>query len=79
MPDAEVRVGVYRHYKGNRYQVLGVGRHTETLEKLVLYQALYDSEEYGNKALWVRPLNMFLETAEVDGKPVPRFTFFYLC
>ena len=61
-------VGVYRHYKGQRYQVLGTARHSETLEPLVVYRALY-----GEHGLWVRPLAMFVETVLVDGKSVPRF------
>ncbi|MGN2252738.1 DUF1653 domain-containing protein [Frateuria sp. GZRe12] len=60
--------GVYRHYKGQRYEVLGVARHSETLEELVVYRALYG--EYG---LWVRPMAMFSETVTIDGEPVPRF------
>ena len=60
--------GVYRHYKGERYQVLGTARHSETLEPLVVYRALY-----GEHGLWVRPLAMFVETVRVDGKSVPRF------
>ncbi|MCX7513656.1 DUF1653 domain-containing protein [Frateuria sp. STR12] len=60
--------GVYRHYKGQRYQVLGVARHSETLEELVVYRALY-----GEQGLWVRPAAMFEETVAVDGRPVPRF------
>lgn len=60
--------GIYSHYKGNRYEVLGVAHHSETEEALVVYRALYG--EYG---LWVRPLAMFTETVEVQGEPVPRF------
>lgn len=60
--------GYYRHYKGNRYQVLGLARHSETLEMLVVYRA-----DYGDKGLWVRPVAMFLETVEVDGIRLPRF------
>ncbi|HEX2854911.1 MAG TPA: DUF1653 domain-containing protein [Opitutaceae bacterium] len=66
----EVRPGRYRHYKGNEYLVLGVARHTETEESLVVYQALY-----GARGLWVRPAAMFCETVTVDGKVVPRFAF----
>ncbi|SEL59960.1 DUF1653 domain-containing protein [Halomonas daqiaonensis] len=62
------RPGIYRHYKGPLYEVLGVARHSETEEKLVAYRALY-----GDYGLWVRPLDMFLETVEVQGEPVPRF------
>ncbi len=60
--------GTYRHYKGNHYEVLMIGTHTETQEKLVIYKALYEPFE-----VWVRPLEMFLETVEVDGVVVPRF------
>jgi hypothetical protein len=60
--------GRYRHYKGNEYEVLGVARHSETMEELVVYRALY-----GEFGLWVRPLAMFRETVVVEGKTVPRF------
>ncbi|MGB1403628.1 MAG: DUF1653 domain-containing protein [Porticoccaceae bacterium] len=62
--------GVYRHYKGNRYEVLGVATHSETEEPYVVYRPLY-----GDYSLWIRPLSMFIETVEVDGKTMPRFTF----
>jgi hypothetical protein len=65
---ASVEPGRYRHYKGNEYTVLGVARHSETLEDLVVYR-----QEYGDHGLWVRPAAMFAETVMVDGKPVPRF------
>ncbi len=61
--------GIYRHYKGNTYQVLGVAKHSETEEALVVYRALY-----GEWGLWVRPLEMFSENVEVEGKLVSRFT-----
>ena len=67
---AEPRPGRYRHYKGNKYLVLGLARHSETLEPLVVYQPLY-----GERALWVRPAAMFVETVEVARKRVPRFSF----
>jgi len=60
--------GRYRHYKGNDYTVLGVARHSETLEDMVVYRP-----EYGERGLWVRPRQMFSETVEVDGLEVPRF------
>lgn len=66
--------GIYRHYKGNLYRVLGTGRHSETLEEYVVYQGLYDSSEFGKNPLWVRPLNLFQEQVTVDGRSVPRFT-----
>ena len=60
--------GIYRHYKGRLYQVLHTAQHSETEEILVVYRCLYG--EYG---VWVRPLAMFTETVEVDGKEIPRF------
>ncbi|HEV7280225.1 MAG TPA: DUF1653 domain-containing protein [Pirellulaceae bacterium] len=62
--------GRYRHYKGKDYVVLGVARHSETKEELVVYRT-----DYGDRSLWVRPKAMFLETVEVDGRSVPRFLF----
>jgi hypothetical protein len=61
--------GVYRHYKGNNYEVLGVARHSETEEALVVYRCLY-----GDYGLWVRPLAMFMETVAIEGQKKPRFT-----
>ena len=63
-------LGKYKHYKGKEYEVIGIGKHSETLEELVIYRALY-----GNHALWVRPLAMFTEEVEIDGKKVSRFQF----
>lgn len=60
--------GRYRHYKGQDYEVIGVARHSETEEPLVVYRCLY-----GDHSLWVRPLAMFRETVEVAGELVPRF------
>ena len=60
----------YRHCKGNLYEVVGVARHSETLEEMVVYRALY-----GEGGLWVRPMGMFLENVTVDGKTVPRFAY----
>ena len=71
----EVKIGRYKHYKGKLYEVIGVGRHSETLEEYVIYKALYDSEEFGNNSIWIRPKSMFLEKVEVDGKVIPRFSF----
>ncbi len=61
--------GRYRHYKGNIYEVFGVARHSETGEELVVYRCLY-----GDCSLWVRPLTMFLESVQVDGRSLPRFS-----
>lgn len=66
----ELRRGRYRHYKGRDYEVLGMVRHSETEEELVLYRTLY-----GDFSLWVRPKAMFLETVSVAGKAQPRFAF----
>ena len=66
----KISKGVYRHYKGNDYEVLDVARHSETEEELVVYRALY-----GERGLWVRPLGMFTEEVEVEGRKVPRFEY----
>lgn len=66
--DLELSPGRYQHYKGGEYQVLGVARHSETDERVVVYRPLY-----GEGALWVRPLTMFTETVEVAGETIPRF------
>ncbi len=60
--------GIYEHYKGKKYCVVGVAKHSETLEEMVVYRQLYG--EYG---LWVRPKEMFLEAVSVDGNEIPRF------
>ncbi|MBT3398335.1 DUF1653 domain-containing protein [archaeon] len=71
----EVKLGRYEHFKGKQYEVIGVARHSETLQELVIYKSLYDSEEFGNNAIWARPKDSFLETVNVDGKEIPRFMF----
>jgi hypothetical protein len=63
-----MKPGIYKHYKGNRYKVIGTAKHSETMEEMVVYQALY-----GEMGLWVRPLAMFNESVEIEGKQVPRF------
>lgn len=65
-----LRAGIYRHYKGNLYEVIEVARHSETGEALVVYRALY-----GEFGLWVRPLTMFVEQVEHEGQRVERFRF----
>ncbi|RZU36980.1 uncharacterized protein DUF1653 [Fluviicoccus keumensis] len=65
-----MRAGVYRHYKGRDYQVIDTVRHSETEEILVLYRPMY-----GEGGLWVRPIAMFEEMVQVNGRPVPRFAF----
>ena len=66
----EPKPGVYRHFKGNEYRLLCVARHSETLEPMVVYQALY-----GDRGVWVRPLSMWDETVERDGAVYKRFTY----
>ena len=65
-----VKLGKYRHYKGNEYQVIGIAKHSETTEPMVVYKALY-----GDGGLWVRPLSMWNETVEVNGVFYKRFEF----
>lgn len=66
--------GIYRHFKGNKYQVLGVAKHSEDGTDMVVYKPLY-----GDRGLWVRPLTMFVEKVQVDGKAQPRFEFLEHC
>lgn len=63
-----MKKGIYEHYKGNRYQVIDIALHSETLEEMVVYKALY-----GEEKLWVRPVSMWDELVEKDGEKVPRF------
>ena len=65
-----IKPGRYRHFKGKDYEVLGIARHSETEEELVVYRALY-----GDFSLWVRPVSMWNETVERDGKTFRRFTY----
>lgn len=69
-----IPIGTYEHYKGKHYEVLGTARHSETLEELVVYKALYFGE-FGNNSLWVRPKAMFTEQVLVNGEQKPRFIF----
>ncbi len=66
----EIKTGKYRHFKGNMYEVVGVAKHSETLEEMVVYRALY-----GEGGLWVRPAKMWNETIERDGKSFRRFEY----
>ncbi|MBD3362420.1 DUF1653 domain-containing protein [Candidatus Dojkabacteria bacterium] len=68
----ELKSGIYKHYKGNKYLVLGKAKHSETLEDLVVYISLYDNEM---SKIWVRPVEMFLEEVEYDGRKMPRFKY----
>lgn len=66
----EIKIGKYRHFKGNMYEVVGIAKHSETLEEMVVYRALY-----GEGELWVRPASMWNETVERDGKVFRRFEY----
>ena len=66
----EIKLGKYRHFKGNEYEVIGIARHSETLEEMVVYRALY-----GEGGLWLRPAEMWNEIVEREGKTFPRFTY----
>ncbi len=66
----EIKTGKYRHFKGNEYEVIGIAKHSETLEEMVVYRALY-----GNSDIWVRPISMWNETVEYNGNNVKRFTY----
>jgi hypothetical protein len=65
-----IKQGIYRHFKGNKYHILGVAQHSENESSLVVYRPMYGAGD-----LWVRPVEMFLETVELDGQQVPRFEF----
>ena len=66
----EIKLGKYRHFKGNEYEVIGIANHSETLEKMVVYRALY-----GEKEIWVRPADMWDEEITRDGKTFKRFEY----
>ena len=66
----EIKLGKYRHFKGNEYEALYIAKHSETLEEMVVYRALY-----GEFGIWVRPLSMWNETVIHEGREVKRFTY----
>ena len=70
MENKMVKLGKYCHYKGKEYEVIGTAKHSETLEELVVYKALYDEGQ-----IWVRPLKMFTEIIEIDGEKISRFKY----
>ncbi len=67
----QMELGLYKHYKGNMYEVIGIAKHSETLEEMVVYKATYQEEPYN---MWVRPKAMFLEKIEINGKLIERFS-----
>ena len=68
----DIKKGIYRHYKGKDYEVVGVAQHTETSELMVVYKALYKGD-FPEGQLWIRPLTMFTENVSIDGQFIPRF------
>jgi len=72
-----IKKGIYKHYKNKLYEVLGISIHSETLEELVLYKALYNDTEFWEWALWVRPKEMFFENIVIDGIEKPRFEYIW--
>lgn len=66
----KIKLGKYRHFKGNLYEVIGIANHSETLEKMVVYKALY-----GENEIWVRPASMWNEEVDKDGQTLKRFTY----
>jgi len=71
---AELKTGFYEHFKGKPYEVVGLARHSETMQELVVYKALY-AGNYPAGSLWVRPLAMFQENVIHEGKEIPRFRY----
>lgn len=63
-----IQLGIYQHYKGNQYEVIGIAQHSETLEPMVIYRAMYGAREF-----WVRPLELFLENVTINDAKQPRF------
>jgi hypothetical protein len=70
-----MKLGKYKHYKGKEYNVVAIATHSETLEEMVVYEALYEIQEKGMNSLWVRPKKMFEETIEVNGLIMNRFQY----
>lgn len=67
-----IKPGIYRHFKGNMYRVIGMAKHSETLEEMVVYEALYENKL---SKIWIRPASMFFEEVIRDGKKMKRFTY----
>ncbi len=71
----KLKKGTYQHFKGNYYAVIGIARESESLEEFVLFKALFTSKKFGSESLWIKPVKMFFETIEVDGKKIPCFRY----
>lgn len=73
----DIKKGKYRHFKSaeKEYEFIGIAIHSETLERMVIYRALYDSPEFGKSAIWARPIESFAGVVEKDGKKIPRFEY----
>lgn len=67
--------GIYRHYKGNKYEVINIGINSETEEEQVIYKQLTDSDKYEKGTIWIRPKEMFEEEVELNGSKIKRFEF----
>ena len=70
-----MKLGKYQHFKGKFYKVINIARDSKTLKEVVIYQALYNSPEFGNNALWIRDKKEFFSDVVVDNKKIPRFKF----
>lgn len=71
----KVKKGIYRHYKGHKYRIIGIARHSETLEELVVYQGFYNDPKFGKNPICVRPVKLFIDDVKINGKQIPRFKF----
>lgn len=71
-----IKMGIYQHFKNKQlYQVIGLAIHSESYEQMVIYQALYECEQFGKNSTWVRPASMFLEMVRFEDVEVPRFSY----
>ena len=71
----KIKLGKYQHYKGGFYEILGVGKNTETMEDFVVYKSLYKTSKFPIGSIWIRPKEMFFEQVEMNGQKIPRFKF----
>ena len=70
MKKMQIPLGIYRHFKGNLYEAVAIAKHSETLEEMVVYRALYGEGEF-----WIRPLSLWMEQIERNGEKIPRFSY----